>query len=169
MANQLLDRFYGKEITAEADGGRSSKDPFFTGKDGNKTPDPQDVRKAALSNFEARAISSFLGLKNFTDEDLRKNGIATDKVQGVEYQKGAEGGGNTAIISDAQRKRLFAICKTSGLGEAPLKAYLQKHFKIDSTSKILRKDYETICAFAEKGELESIDVDAEIEKEMGGK
>jgi hypothetical protein len=88
IGSQLLDRFYGKEITAEADGGRSSKDPFF-GK-GDRTPDPQDVRKAALSNFEARAISSFLGLKNFTDEDLRKNGIAVDRVQGVEYAKGAE-------------------------------------------------------------------------------
>ena len=157
IGSQLLDRFYGKEITAEADGGRSSKDPFF-GK-GDRTPDPQDVRKAALSNFEARAISSFLGLKNFTSEDLAKNGIKVDSVQSVDYAKGAEGGGNTSIISEAQRKRLFAICKTSGMGEAPLKEYLQKKYKIDSTSKIQRKDYEAICAFAEKGELPAIDVD----------
>ena len=162
IGSQLLDRFYGKEVTAECDGGRSSKDPFF-GK-GDRTPDPQDVRKAALSNFEARAISSFLGLKNFTEEDLRKNGIPTDKVQGVEYSKGAEGGGNTSLISEAQRKRLFAICKSSGLGEAPLKEHLQKNYKIDSTQKILRKDYEAICSWAEKGELPAIDVDAEMEK-----
>lgn len=156
VGSQLLDRFYGKEITIEADGGRSSKDPFFTGKYGLKEPDSMDVRKAAISNFEARAISSFLGLKNFTEDDLRKNGIDVSKVTGVEYQKGAEGGGNTAIISDAQRKRLFAICKTSGLGEAPLKEYLQKNFKIDSTLKILRKDYEVICNWAEKGQLPEI-------------
>ena len=163
IGSQLLDRFYGKEITAEADGGRSSKDPFFA--KGERTPDPQDVRKAALSNFEARAVSSFLGLKNFTEEDLRKNGIQIDKVQGVEYAKGSEGGGNASIISEAQRKRLFAICKTSGMGEAPLKEYLQKNFKIDSTSKIQRKDYEAICAFAEKGELPSIDVDEQMKKD----
>lgn len=164
IGSQLLDRFYGKEITAEADGGRSSKDPFFT--KGDRTPDPQDVRKAALSNFEARAISSFLGLKNFTDEDLRKNGLDVNKVQGVEYAKGAEGGGNASVISEAQRKRLFAICKASGISEAPLKEYLQKNFKIDSTQKIQRKDYEAICSWAEKGlTVPDIDVDAEMEKD----
>lgn len=157
VGSQLLDRFYGKEITVEADGGRSSNDPFFA--KGSREPDPQDIRKAALSNFEARAISSFLGLKNFTQEDLEKNGIKTSAVQKVDYQKGAEGGGNTAIISEAQRKRLFAICKTSGLSEVPLKEFLQKNFKIDSTSKILRKDYERICAWAEKGELPEIQTD----------
>lgn len=161
IGSQLLDRFYGKEITVEADGGRSSKDPFFA--KGSREPDPQDVRKAAVSNFEARAIASFLGLKNFTSQDLVNNGIKLDSVAKVEYQKGSEGGGNTSVISEAQRKRLFAICKSSGLGEAPLKSYLQKNFKIDSTSNILRKDYEAICAFAEKGELPSIDVDADRE------
>ena len=154
VGSQLLDRFYGKEITNEADGGRSSSDPFFI--KGERVPDPMDIRKAAISNFEARAISSFLGLKNFTAEDLEKNGIKTGQVQKVEYQKGAEGGGNTTLISNAQRKRLFAICKQSGMGEIPLKEYLFKNFKIDSTSKILRKDYEAICIWAQKGELPEI-------------
>lgn len=156
---QLLDRFYGKEITIEADGGRSSKDPFFTGKDGMKQPDPMDVRKAAVSNFEARAITSFLGLKNFTAQDLINNGIPVDKVTKVEYQKGAEGGGNTAVISEAQRKRLFAICNANKVSEPMVKEYLAKHYKIDSTSKILRADYEKICAWAEKGGVSEIQVD----------
>ena len=161
VGSQLLDRFYGKEITIEADGGRSSKDPFFTGKDGLKEPDPMDVRKAAISNFEARAISSFLGLKNFTEDDLRKNGIDVSKITGVEYQKGAEGGGNTALISEPQRKRLFAMCKTAGISESFLKERLQKLYKIDSTSKIARKDYEAICAWVEKGGVDEIEVDRE--------
>lgn len=154
VGSQLLDRFYGKEITVEADGGRSSKDPFFT--KGNREPDPMDIRKAAVSNFEARAISSFLGLKNFTAEDLEKNGIKTGNVAKVDYSKGSEGGGDTTLISEAQRKRLFAICKTAGLGEAVLKSYLKQKYKIDSTNKISRKDYEAICAWAEKGEMPEI-------------
>lgn len=158
VGSQLLDRFYGKEITVEADGGRSSNDPFFA--KGNREADPQDVRKAALSNFEARAIASFLGLKNFTQEDLQKNGIRVEAVQSVDYQKGGEGGGNTDLISEAQRKRLFAICKQSGISEVVLKAHLTKKYQIASTDKITRKDYNEICGWAEKGELPEINVEA---------
>lgn len=149
VGSQLLDRFYGKEITVEADGGRSSKDPFFT--KGNREPDPQDVRKAAVSNFEARSIASFLGLKNFTSQDLKANGINPDGVSKVNFKSGAEGGGNTSVISEAQRKRLFAITKNIGIHENDLKEYLKKNYKIDSTSKILRSDYEAICNWAESG------------------
>lgn len=156
--SKLLDSLYG-ETTIEVEGMRSSKDGFFSGKDGNKTPDPMDVRKSAYANFTVRAAKALLGFGNYATEDLLKMGVKINQSAKVEYQKGAEGGGNTALISEAQRKRLFAICKTSGLGEAPLKAYLQKNFKIDSTSKILRSDYEVICSFAEKGELPEIQTD----------
>jgi len=151
VGSAVLDRLYGKEVTIEADGGRSSTDPFFCGKDGKKYVDPMDVRKAAVSNFEARAISNFLGLKNFTDADLKRNGINLDQVAKVEYQKGAEGGGNATVISDAQRKRLFAISKEVGMHEDVLKAHLKLQYNIDTTSKILRKDYEAICAWVQKG------------------
>lgn len=147
VGSQLLDRFYGKEITVEADGGRSSNDAFFA--KGNREADPMDIRKAAVSNFEARAISSFLGLKNFTAEDLQRNGIKTDQVAKVDYQKGAEGGGNTQFISEAQAKRLFAISSKAGVKDTELKAWLLKRYKIESSSKILRKDYDEICRAVE--------------------
>lgn len=151
VGSQLLDRFYGKEITVEADGGRSSNDAFFT--KGNRQADPMDIRKAAVSNFEARAISSFLGLKNFTKEDLEKNGIKTSLVASVDYQKGAEGGGNTALISEAQAKRLFAIANSVGLKQDDLRAWLKKRYNVDSSAKILRKDYEEICSAIEAGNM----------------
>jgi len=151
VGSQLLDRFYGKEITVEADGGRSSNDPFFT--KGNRQADPMDIRKAAVSNFEARAISSFLGLKNFTKEDLERNGIKTSQVATVDYQKGAEGGGNTAVISEAQAKRLFAIANSVGVKQEDLKAFLQKRYQVDTSAKILRKDYEEICNAVQSGSL----------------
>ena len=157
VGSQLLDRFYGKEITVESDGGRSSNDPFFT--KGNREPDQMDVRKAAISNFEARAISSFLGLKNFTAQDLKNNGINVDGVAKVEYNKGAEGGGNTSIISEAQLKRLMVIQSKARVADDILKNYLQKNYKIDSRSKILRSDYEKICNWVEKGGLDEIQLD----------
>ena len=157
IGSAVLDKLYGKEVTMECDGGRTSKDPFFSGKDGMKQPDPQDVRKAALSNFEARSIANFLGLKNFTPEDLTKNGINVGSVAKVEYKKGAEGGGNTDTISEAQRKRLFAICKSVNVAEDTIKDHLKKNYKIDSTSKILRSDYEVICNWVQAGGVEVID------------
>lgn len=151
VGSQLLDRFYGKEITVEADGGRSSNDPFFA--KGNREADPMDVRKAAVSNFEARAISSFLGLKNFTSQDLKNNGINPDAVAKVEYSKGSEGGGNTSTISDAQAKRLFAITSQAGVKQEDLKTWLKKRYGVDSSAKILRKDYEEICNSVQAGEM----------------
>lgn len=165
VGSQLLDRFYGKEITVEADGGRSSKDAFFTGKDGKKEADPMDIRKAAISNFEARAITSFLGLKNFTQEDLTKNGININAIQKVDYQKGAEGGGNASLISEAQRKRLWAICKSKAVSEDTLRRYLKIVHQTDSTEKITRTSYESICNAVETGSI----VDVVMESEGGAK
>lgn len=165
VGSQLLDRFYGKEITVEADGGRSSKDAFFTGKDGLKQADPMDIRKAAISNFEARAITSFLGLKNFTQEDLTKNGININAIQKVDYQKGAEGGGNASVISEAQGKRLWAIAKQNSISEESLKKYLKLAHKIDSIKDIPRSAYESICKAVESKAI----VDVLMESEGGAK
>lgn len=165
IGSEFLDRLYGKEVTMECDGGRSSKDAFFTGKDGKKEPDPMDIRKAAVSNFEARAISSFLGIKNFTQEDLTKNGININAIQKVDYQKGAEGGGNSSLISEAQRKRLWAICKSKSVSEDSLRKYLKIAHKIDSTEKITRTTYESICNAVETDSI----VDVIMEAESGDK
>lgn len=154
VGSAVLDKLYGKEVTIEADGGRSSNDPFFT--KGGRIPDPQDVRKAALSNFEARAISNFLGLKNFTADDLTRNGIAVSQVQKVDYSKGAEGGGDTSVISEAQARRLFALARTAKCPEEILREHLKTKYNLDSTSKILRKDYSAICAWVERGGVEEI-------------
>lgn len=50
-----------------------------------------------------------------------------------------------AKISDAQRKRLFAITAQAGIGNDEVKAYLQDHHGLTSTSDIKRSDYEAIC------------------------
>jgi len=151
VGSKVLDQLYG-EVIIEIDGGRSSSDAFFTGKDGNKVPDPMDIRKAALANWEARAVTALLGLKNMSAEDLQHNGISVSGIAKVDYQKGAEGGGKTEFISAAQQKRLFAICKANGLSENQLKTYLTLHHNVDSTSQIKRgKQYENICYWAETG------------------
>lgn len=58
----------------------------------------------------------------------------------------------TATITQAQRKRLFAIAKTYGMGNVELKAWLKEKFGLDSTNDITNKLYESIVEELQKGE-----------------
>ncbi len=51
---------------------------------------------------------------------------------------------NPELISDAQRKRLFGISKSSGLSNEQMKSLI-KGYGYESSNDILKKDYETIC------------------------
>jgi hypothetical protein len=158
--------------TIEAIGTRSSKDPFFnkySWDNGVKTTlppsaiDKGDLKKAAYTNLLGNGISRILGLRNLTYEDLEEfAGITKDQIGKVEYKKKGE---NTPpqsqtnspqgeSISEAQRKRLFAIYKGAGKTDDDVKIYLHENFKVDSTKDILKKDYETICKWAETNGLE---------------
>lgn len=52
------------------------------------------------------------------------------------------------VISEAQRKRLWAICQQVKIPEADLKAHIAT-FGYDSTAKIGWKDYKAICSYVE--------------------
>ena len=58
----------------------------------------------------------------------------------------------TATITQAQRKRLFAIAKTYGMGNVELKAWLKEKFGLESTNDITNKLYESIVEELQKGE-----------------
>ncbi len=49
------------------------------------------------------------------------------------------------LISDAQRKRLFAISRSKGLNDDEVKAWLKNGFKVESSREIAMEDYQTIC------------------------
>src|SRR3990167_5941964 len=148
VGSKVLDQLYG-EVTIEIDGGRSSNDPFFV--KNNRDVDPLDVRKASLANWESRAVTALLGLKNLNAEDLARNGVKVEAIIGVDYQKGAEGGGQSGVvISEAQPKRLWAIASQSKVAEDTLKDLL-KRYGFDSTYKVGRDKYEEIVAIVEGG------------------
>ena len=52
-------------------------------------------------------------------------------------------------ISDGQRKRLFVLIKQAGREQEDVKVWLWVRYGIDSTRKILRKDYDAICTAVE--------------------
>lgn len=140
VGSKVLDQLYG-EVTIEIDGGRSSNDPFFA--KGNREPDPLDVRKAALANLESRAVTALLGLKNLDANDLARNGVKVEAITGVEYAKGAEGGGNTSLISEGQCKRLYAISRESRVSDETCKQLLER-YGFSSSKLITRDKYDKI-------------------------
>ncbi len=149
VGSKVLDQLYG-EVTIEIDGGRSSTDKFFHKHD--REPDPMDIRKAALANWEARAVTALLGLKNMSQEDLQKNGINIGGVAKVDYQKGAMGGGKSdVLISQAQEGRLLAIAKANGVDNTKLNNHIFTKYFTDSTAQIKRSDYPAIVSWAEAG------------------
>ena len=148
--------FYDKLLGTDAQGGtqidvfgsRSSSDPFFSKND--REPDQNDVKKAALSNFESRAINGLIGTQNLTREDLKRFGINADLVTGVEHKQGSEGGGNAALISEAQGKRLYAIGRTAKVEDTDARALLAA-YGFQRSTNITRDRYEEICKTVEGG------------------
>lgn len=53
------------------------------------------------------------------------------------------------VISDPQRKRLYAICMNAGMEKDDFKGWLKHNFAYESSTDIQRDDYEKICEKAE--------------------
>jgi len=82
----------GSRVTGEESeflGGRSSDDGWFSERSGGIAAlDPEDLVKAAISNFEVNAITRLLGLRGMTWEELAKYGIERAKARSVTYRAG---------------------------------------------------------------------------------
>lgn len=153
----------------QVSGSRSSKDPFFKKYEwanGVKTEKPisaidrRDVKMAAMTNLLGNGITRLLGIRNLTYADLEAfAGIRPDQLGKVEYknknagkppvaepQKKSDADPNK--ISEAQKKRFYAIAKTTGFSDDEIKAHLAT-LGIEHTADILKSQYEELCAWAE--------------------
>ena len=149
----------GKSI--EVSGFASQKDKFLgLGSDRKKKNinevDEGNIMKKAETNMIGRGIKAILGINNLTWEDVKSGGVNKDNVSSVKYAEGGAGGGK---ISEAQRKRLFAICKQSGKQETEIKEFLKKQYKIESTNDIKTKDYDAICKWATETTNDGIEME----------
>ena len=141
----------GKSI--EIIGTCSQKDKFL-GTQGDKARpaseiDETNIIKKANTNMIVRGVTTILGIRNLTWEEVEAGGVEHKQTSKVTYATGGAGGGK---ISDAQAKRLFAIMKSSGMKEEELKKYLKEKYKVESSKDINRSDYETICKYVESQE-----------------
>ena len=93
-------------------------------------------------------------------EELVDNGVMTPKQEASKPpvkppQKKADAAQQTdqTKISDAQRKRLYAIAKNTGYSDDEIKAHLLKS-GIAHTADILKTQYDDICKWAEANDRE---------------
>lgn len=141
----------GKSI--EVIGTCSQRDKFF-GKDKNTETgfknaadvDITNIMKKANTNMINRGITTLLGIRNLTWEEVENGGVEQQKTTKVTYAQGGAGGGK---ISEAQGKRLFAIAKKNNVSEVELQSYLKKTYNVSFSKDIDKKDYEIICAWVE--------------------
>jgi hypothetical protein len=162
----------------QVSGSRSSKDPFFkkyVWVNNVKTEAPisaidrRDVKMAAMTNLLGNGITRLLGIRNLTYSDLEQYAkINKDQIGKVEYkgkngdkppikepQKKSEEAANTDPnkISEAQRKRFYAIAKNTGYSDEEIKAHLLT-LGIEHTADILKSQYDDLCKWAEAKDRE---------------
>jgi hypothetical protein len=171
----------GRSIQVE--GSRSSRDGFFKKYnwikgsreeiDVKDRDNKRDVKMAALTNLLGNGITRLLGIRNLTWEDLEAfAGIDRKTVKGFEYKKEPQGKPTVAppqsksevpaegsrFISNAQRKRFYAICKANGKEDEDILSKIYVATGQQSTKLIPVDQYESLVAWAEtKTEQEGAD------------
>ena len=125
-------------------GNCSSRDQFFAARG---RFDEGDIRKAAFSNWIVNAVTRMAGIRNPSMELLKKAGLNPDKVESIDYSGRRTPEQDTTLISEAQRKRLWAIAKSKGVGEDAVK----QKFGLASFNEIKRGDYDHIVKWVEDG------------------
>lgn len=142
------DRFFGKDKNTET-GFKAAADVDIT-----------NVMKKANTNMINRGITTLLGIRNLTWEEVKQGGVDSTQTAKVTYAQGGAGGGK---ISDAQAKRLYALAKANNVANDVMQKYLKENYKVENSKEIDRKDYEKICAWVEsQGKPTNAD-DEEIE------
>ena len=125
-------------------GNCSSRDQFFTARG---RFDEGDIRKAAFSNWIVNAVTRMAGIRNPSMELLKKAGLNPEKVESIDYSGRRSPEQDATLISEGQRKRLWAIAKSKGVGEDAIK----QKFGLASFNEIKRGDYDHIVKWVEDG------------------
>lgn len=128
-----------------------SLDQFFTARTGwNRKTGEGDVRKAAATNWIVNGVTRIGGLRDPDPAILQAAGLDPAKIPNVDYSGRKTPEADATVISEAQGKRLWAICKEAHITEETLRARLAKE-GWRSTREVTRGKYEAICAWAQAG------------------
>lgn len=129
-------------------GNCSSRDVFFNARG---SFDEGDIRKAAFSNWLVNGVTRLAGIRNPTPAMLAKAGLKPEQIGRIDYSGRKTEDQEKEVISEPQRKRLWAKCKSQNVSEEVLRIYLVETYTFKSTSEITKGTYEAICAWADRG------------------
>lgn len=129
-----------------------SRDQFFTARGGwNPKSGEGDVKKSAMTNWIVNAVTRIAGIRDPDPASLEAAGLKPDKIPVADYSGRKRPEDDVQRVSEAQVKRLWAIAKQNGIDDQMLHVHLWEGYKLKSANEITRKDYEAICAWAQRG------------------
>ena len=129
-------------------GNCSSRDQFFTARG---VVDEGDIRKSAFSNWLVNAVTRLAGIRNPSPDLLERGGLKLDRIGRIDYSGRRSPERDAEVVSEAQRKRLWAIARQRVVEEPRIAKYLKDKYGIESTSEIKRRDYDAVVAWVERG------------------
>ncbi|MDP3937581.1 MAG: hypothetical protein Q8R92_05530 [Deltaproteobacteria bacterium] len=133
-------------------GNCDSLDKFFTARPGwNPSNGEGDIRKAAFSNWITNGVTRLCGIRNPSEEMLKKAGLDIAKITVVDYsgQGSRTAEQSTDVISEAMAKRWFAIARQNKWTDGQMKALLTS-VNIESSRMIKRNEYDELVAMVSK-------------------
>lgn len=124
--------------------------------DKHKTAENQtlhNVRGHAHTRGFNRAVSNLVGFGEVSAEEINNEDVKTDKppIKQPEVKK-PEPAPSGDVITEPQRKRLFAISKTAKVSDGDMKAFL-KSYGFESSNNITKDKYKEICEKVEAGNI----------------
>lgn len=129
-----------------------SRDQFFTARPGwNPKTGQGDVKKSAMTNWIVNGVTRIAGIRDPDPKNLAAAGLDAALIGKVDYSGRRSPEKDAEVISEGQRKRLWAIARDHEVSEDAIK----KHFNLASFNDIKRGQYDGIVKWAEEGGKES--------------
>lgn len=148
-------RFYIKATARFNDNGNLTEvTAYAREEESKKGMDGAQVTGAASSYARKYALNGLFLIDDTKDADsTNKHNKEKDDVpdfipppeENVTQTNVASQDAKPALISEAQRKRFYAIAKGSGKSDAEIKAFLQSNIGSESTCDIKKGVYEYLC------------------------
>jgi hypothetical protein len=135
-------------------GGHFETDQFFTGRDDSGQKNVIQSWGSARTYAQRYLTISLLNVTSDAPQDRTPDDDGESAEERVEPRSETRPArqptaDDRLIISEPQRKRFWAIVANSGRSEAVVREWLLNRYKVDSTTKILRRDYDAICKAVE--------------------
>lgn len=147
--------------------GSISRTQYLAIMNGNNAIKPENISSADINKAIMRCLTKAialhgLGLNLWTGEDLRDNNRREAQPDHGNRNQEQPNRSTTIpepdnrLISDKQRKRMYAIAKQGGWEDANVKEMLAR-YEYTSSKDVTRADYEDICSVLEKGQTIYLD------------